>query len=178
MRLRPKLTQLRPDLLAFATSLTLEPSEAEDLVQEAILRALLSPATPRNGRDLRPWMFRIVRNLFIDARRRERVRRQYSGTDAHVSGSGRETDADPVETILVRQAFAGLSRRDREILSLVDILGLSYAEAAEALGVPAGTVMSRLSRARRAMIEAIGNSNVRPIGRRSNGRGANGRCGA
>jgi RNA polymerase sigma-70 factor (ECF subfamily) len=73
---------------------------------------------------------------------------------------------DAVETLMVRQAFASLSRRDREVLCLVDVLGLRYAEAAWVIGAPAGTVMSRLSRARRAMMERMGESNVRPMRKR------------
>ena len=173
MRLREALVCLRPDLLAFATTLTLDRVPAEDLVQDAVLRALRSPAAPRNIDDLRPWMFRVIRNLFIDSMRKEHVRREFSRTHARSSDVGvfSAGGSDPVETLLVRQAFARLAARDREILGLVDILGLSYAEAAAVLGVPAGTVMSRLSRARRAMIAAMGDSNVRPMARRKEGRG-------
>lgn len=156
--------------MAFAMSLTLDPAMAEDVVQEAILRALQSPAAPRNIDDLRPWMFRVVRNIFIDDLRKERVRREFSRahgrlSDAGVS-AGRSVGTDPVETILVRQAFARLAVRDREILGLVDILGLSYREAAEVVGMPIGTVMSRVSRARRAMLAALGENNVRPMAKR------------
>lgn len=151
-------------------SLTLDPAMAEDIVQDAILRALRSPAAPRNIGDLRPWMFRVIRNIFIDGMRKERVRREFSRAHARLSGAGGFGGAsaapDPVETLLVRQAFARLPARDREILGLIDILGLSYAQAANVLGVPPGTVMSRLSRARRAMIAALGESNVRPMARR------------
>lgn len=64
---------------------------------------------------------------------------------------------------MVRQAFAKLATRDREILCLVDILGLTYAEAATVIDVPLGTVMSRVSRARRAMIERLGETNIHPL---------------
>lgn len=173
MRLRKALGQLRPDLLSYAMSLTLKSAAAEDLAHDAVLRALRSPATPRKIDDLRPWMFRVIRNLFIDSMRKERVRREFSRAHARLSDVGAfpPEHGDPVETLLVRQAFARLGARDREILGLVDILGLSYAQAATVLGVPAGTVMSRLSRARRAMIAAMGDSNVRPMARRKEGRG-------
>lgn len=166
MRLHRKLTLLRPELLAFATSLTLDRTAAEDLVHDAMLRALEARSAPRALADLRPWMFRVLRNLFIDGKRRERVQREFSQAHGRLSGIGAAPGADPVETVLVRQAFARLSAREREILGLVDILGLSYAQAAEVIGVPAGTVMSRLSRARRAMLAALGESNVRPLARR------------
>lgn len=119
-------------------------------------------------------MFRVIRNLFIDSMRKERVRREFYRAHARLSDVGASSagGGDPVETLLVRQAFARLAAREREILGLVDILGLSYAQAAAVLGVPAGTVMSRLSRARRAMIAAMGESNVRPMARRKEERGS------
>lgn len=168
MRLRHRLSLLRPELLAFATSLALDRTAAEDLVQDAILRALESRSAPRRIDDLRPWMFRVVRNLFIDAMRRERTRREFSRAHSRLSGAGIDAAAvaDPVETVLVRQAFARLGVREREILGLVDIMGLSYAEAAGVIGVPVGTVMSRVSRARRAMLALLGESNVRPLAKR------------
>jgi len=64
---------------------------------------------------------------------------------------------------MVRQAYAKLAPRNREILCLVDILGLTYAQAASVIDIPLGTVMSRVSRARRAMIERMGETNVRPM---------------
>ena len=165
MRLSRTLAGLRPELVAYARSLTLDATDAEDLAQSAILRALQSGTAPRETRDLRPWMFRVVRNLFIDDKRKERVQREYSLAQGRLFDSEPAQAGDPAETLVVRQAFAGLAPREREILCLVDILGLTYAEAAAALDIPAGTVMSRVSRARRAMIERMDGSNIRPLQR-------------
>lgn len=163
MRIRSRLNALRPDLLAYAKSLTLEEAGAEDLVQDAMLRALQAGSAPRKEAELRPWMFRILKNLFIDEKRKERVRREFSISENRLLSAGPQHAPDPVEALMVRQAFAKLSAREREILCLIDMLGLSYAQAATVIDVPPGTVMSRVSRARRAMIERMGESNVRPL---------------
>ncbi|MDH3667524.1 MAG: sigma-70 family RNA polymerase sigma factor [Paracoccaceae bacterium] len=166
MRLARVLTTLHPELLAFAASLTLNPAEAEDLVQDAVVRALQSGKAPRQSADLRPWMFRIIKNLFIDGKRKKRVQREFSAMQSRLSDALPAGSGDPVEALMVRQAYAKLAARDREILCLVDILGLTYAEAATAIDVPPGTVMSRVSRARRAMIERMGETNIRPLRKR------------
>ena len=169
------LSALRPEFLAYAMSLEPEPAAAEDLVQEAILRALGSSSAPREAADLRPWMFRIIRNLFLDGCRRTRVRQEFSSHVVRLLDTGGRGGApsteDPVEALIVRQALERLAGHEREILCLVDVLGLTYREAAAVLEVPQGTVMSRLSRARRAMIRELGESNVRPLGGRNRGRG-------
>jgi len=160
------LIALQPELLAYARSLTLDISEAEDLVHDAVVRALQSGSAPKKIADLRPWMFRIIKNLFIDRKRKERVRWEYSIAQNRLSDIGPAQTGDPVEALMVRQAYAKLAPREREILCLVDILGLTYAEAAAVIDVPVGTVMSRVSRARRAMIERMGETNVRPMKKR------------
>jgi RNA polymerase sigma-70 factor (ECF subfamily) len=111
-------------------------------------------------------MFRVIKNLLIDKRRKERVQREYLAAHDRLSGIGVSTSGDVVETMIVRQAYARLGRRDREVLCLVDILGLTYAEAAQVIGIPVGTVMSRISRARRAMIARLDQTNVSPLRRR------------
>ncbi len=166
LRLRRKLILLQPELLAYARSLMLELSGAEDLVHDAVVRALHSGSAPKQIADLRPWMFRVIKNLFIDQKRKERVQREYSVTQSRLSDIELPRTGDPVETLMVRQAYAKLSTRDREILCLVDILGMTYAQAASAIDVPLGTVMSRVSRARRAMIDQMGETNIRPLRKR------------
>ena len=166
MRLGRKLTALRPELLAFAASLTQDTGEAEDLAHDAVVRALQSGSAPKRIADLRPWMFRIIKNLFIDEKRKERVQREFSIAQNRLSDTEPAQTGDPVEALMVRQAYAKLAPREREILCLVDILGLTYAEAATVIDVPVGTVMSRVSRARRAMIERMGETNVRPMKKR------------
>lgn len=147
------LEQLLPELRAYARSVG-GASEAEDLVQDAIERALKSPNRPDNLTQLRPWMFRVIRNLSIDEVRRQIVRREYSATQSRLfNGATANTDAD--RDLIVRLAYESLSPHGREIVFLVDIMGMKYSEAAQIVGVPAGTVMSRLSRARRDMLNYI-----------------------
>lgn len=161
---RRAVAALHPELLAYAQSLTLDTAAAEDLVHEALLRVLQSDKVPQESNRLRPWAFRVLKNLFLDLQRRQKVRLNYLQSEAQLAD---EPDAgDPVEMLLVRQAYERLAPRDREILCLIDILGFTYSEASEIIGIPLGTVMSRISRARRSMLELIEDSNVRPFRKR------------
>lgn len=155
------LAALHPELLAYARSLTLDAAAAEDLVHDALLRALQSESIPRDPDELRPWAFRVLKNLFLDGQRRHKVRMEYSRAQEQLATGLRAPD--PVEVLVVRQAYGKLSSRDREILCLIDILGFTYAEASRIIDVPLGTVMSRISRARRSMLNLMQESNVRPF---------------
>lgn len=141
-----------PALRRYALSLTRNAADAEDLVQEALLRAYERSTTFRSGGNLRGWLLSIVHNLFVDRRRsassalrheHEFVRRMA----AHLPANQFET----MRLSQVRRGFDLLPDDQREVLHLVTIEGLSYEEAAAVLGVPAGTVMSRLSRGREAL---------------------------
>ncbi|MGM3217357.1 sigma-70 family RNA polymerase sigma factor [Pseudomonas sp. PhalM4] len=149
---RELLTRLR----RFAVWLTREPGRADDLVQATVERALSRRDQQRDADALRAWLFTILYRQFLDGKRRERLHARW------LSWSGRaERDDEPVgdnlEAIVLAQAdlqaFARLSAEQRALLLLVSIEGLSYKEAAQALGIPIGTVMSRLSRARNALRE-------------------------
>ncbi|MGR3713004.1 MAG: RNA polymerase sigma factor [Shimia sp.] len=145
---------LLPELRAYALSLSKHRHDSEDLVQDAIERALRSDKRPKPLADLRPWMFRIIRNLHVDETRKKRVRMEYSNTQSRLSIDLAQSH-NHAEDITVRTTFATLPTAMREVLFLVDVMGMKYAEAAEIMDVPHGTVMSRISRARRALIEAI-----------------------
>ncbi len=145
---------LLPELRAYALSLSKHRHDSEDLVQDAIERALRSDKRPKPLADLRPWMFRIIRNLHVDETRKKRVRMEYSNTQSRLSIDLTQSH-DHAEDITVRTTFATLPPAMREVLFLVDVMGMKYAEAAKIMDVPHGTVMSRISRARRALIEAI-----------------------
>lgn len=145
---------LLPELRAFAQAIGDTRDDAEDLVQDAIERALRAANPPGKLAELRPWLFRVIRNLHYDELRKRRVRREYLADairQSDISAAPTETERD----VLLRQAFAKLSPERREILVLVDVLGLKYSETAEVLDLPAGTVMSRLSRARRALLALV-----------------------
>jgi RNA polymerase sigma-70 factor (ECF subfamily) len=142
-------------LLRVARSLVRRPADAEDLVQETLVRAYRS-IERFDGRHPRAWLLTIMRNAEINRHRRRRPELlddpdvelerlsdesdERHGPEALVVGA--EFDA------VVAHALAALPDRFRQVVELVDISGLSYAEAAEALGIPVGTVMSRLHRAR------------------------------
>lgn len=151
----PLITQLLPDLRAYARTLADSDQDAEDLVGDAIERAIRSGAAPEELASLRPWMFRIIRNLSFDELRKRRVRREYAQALTRLESTGRASGLTVEDSALLRRAYEALNAREREILFLVDIMGLSYAEAAAVLEVPKGTIMSRVSRARQALLARI-----------------------
>jgi RNA polymerase sigma-70 factor (ECF subfamily) len=158
--IRAELVSLLPRLRRFAWSLTGSRDEGDDLVQAGCLKALGSLDQYQPGTRLDAWMFRILRTGWID---RVRYRARRPGTSdpdtlAALSDAGlgaREAEGR-LTLARVRTAMDGLPPEHREVLALVAIEGLSYREAADTLGIPIGTVMSRLGRARArlgAMIE-------------------------
>jgi RNA polymerase sigma-70 factor (ECF subfamily) len=146
-------------LLRVAHSLTRHDADAEDLVQETLVRAF--GAIERfDGRHPRAWLLTIMRNAHANQLRRHRPERVEPETVLEGIADGPERGVE--ETALagtfdsaVYTAFRGLPAHYREVVELVDLDGLSYEEAASALGVPVGTVMSRLHRGRRRMREVL-----------------------
>lgn len=150
------LTQMEillPELRAYAVAICSSRDDAEDLVQDAIERALRAESRPRVLDELRPWMFRVIRNLHYDELRKKRVRREYLAAERRLSDEAGSSDT--ARDVLIRIAFERLPPETREVLCLVDIMGLKYAEAAKVMDVPPGTVMSRISRARKALLAAV-----------------------
>ena len=139
-------------LRRYARSLTRDSTDAEDLVHDALVRAYERRGTFRSGGNLRAWLLSIVHNAFIDKMRSHR------SEAARVEQAGYLTDASTpapqehsVRLAQVREAFFSLPEEQRSALHLVAIEGLSYQEAADASGVPLGTLMSRIGRARAAL---------------------------
>ena len=156
-----QLTQIEillPELRAYAIAICTSRSDAEDLVQDAVERGLRSDRRPARLDQLRPWMFRTIRNLHYDELRKRRVRREYLEAEKRLSEEAGTADA--ARDALTRLAFEKLSPKTREVLCLVDIMGLTYAEAARVMDVPPGTVMSRISRARRALLMIVEGAQV------------------
>lgn len=154
------LLGLLPRLRRFALSLTGNMAEADDLTQAACLRALERRRRYRDGTRLDSWLFRIAQNLWIDERRRHRRRREQSIDSAplsHVSTPAwAETQAeDRLMLSAVDRAIMDLPEEQRAVLVLTTVDGLAYREAAAILGLPIGTVMSRLARARLALADAL-----------------------
>jgi len=153
-------------LYRVALRLSRNPTVAEDLVQEAMLRAWRSFHTFREGTNIRAWLYRILMNAHVDryrkAARTPEVLEEEIG-DEYLYAGARDGDAlsqagNPEVEVLdrimdqeVRESLDALPLPFRAAVMLVDVEGFSYKEAAEILGVPIGTVMSRLSRARHAL---------------------------
>lgn len=141
-------------LFGYARALTQDADVAADLYQDTVLRAIASRAAPAAERAFRAWLFSIMRNRWIDRLRAERRQPEIDALDddtvaAEFIPMGFESVL--VNQLAVRQAFARLTLQQRDVLTLVDVGGFSYEEAAEMLGVPRGTIMSRVSRARQAL---------------------------
>lgn len=135
-----------------ALRLTRHAHDAEDLAQEAYAKVLSRPRVIRNGDDL-GYLLRAVRNTHFSARRSEARRDCTALAPADLERIA-HTGGDPHAAAEVREVVDGigeLPRTQRDVVVAVDLVGLSYAEAAGALDVPIGTVMSRLSRGRDAL---------------------------
>jgi RNA polymerase sigma-70 factor (ECF subfamily) len=149
---RSDVIELLGPLRRYAKSLTRDDSQADDLVQDALLRAYERRGTFHSGGNLRGWLLSILHNTFIDERRRwtaDRLREQHA---AELSESVAPPEQEArVQLQQIRQAFLLLPEDQRTVLHLVTIEGLSYQEAATALNIPVGTLMSRLGRARAAL---------------------------
>jgi len=136
--------------------------DAQDVVQDAALRAFKHFAGFRGG-DARAWFLTIVRNCCLTAQRQRGRRRMDSLSEDHdaVAVEPRGADALAIERsdrAAIERAVAALPIEYREVIVLREVEGLSYAEISEVAGVPIGTVMSRLSRARQRLASALGRS--------------------
>ena len=134
-----------PRLRRYARALTGDSHRADDLVQDTLERALAKFHLWRRGSDLRAWMFAIMHNVFVN---QLKARRELALDEAAQAALESAPRSDPLELRDLDAALRCLPAEQREVLLLVGLEQLSYAEAGEALGVPMGTVMSRLSRGR------------------------------
>lgn len=155
-----ELIALLPRLRRFARSLAGHPDRADDLVQEACERALRGQAGFIPGTRFDAWVFRILRNAWLDSHRRRAARGgEHAAFDAVAEAAGedgRVTSGSRDDLMDAERALLRLPPEQREALVLTCIEGLTFAEAAEVLGIPAGTVMSRSARGRIALAEALG----------------------
>ncbi len=157
-------------LYASAFRFTRNPSDAEDLVQETVLRAFRFYDRFEAGSNMRAWLLRILTNTFINRYRRKVMEKgvledekSYGVSDHCVSHAAMRMLTDPVESaqrrlILaeIQHALDNLSEDYRLIVLLADVEELSYREIAEVMGCPIGTVMSRLFRARKMLQQHLG----------------------
>jgi len=139
-------------LLRFARRLCQASAEAEDLVQEALMRAWGSFHQLRADSNSRAWLFRILLNCWYSEGRRRSARI----TPASLEEAGGLCRGDLQEAVEINQALAMLPHTQRAVLLLAAVEGFTCREMAEMLSIPPGTVMSRLSRARAAMRELAG----------------------
>lgn len=156
---RQELVALLPRLRRFAYSLTGSMDDANDLVQAACERALTRLDQFQPGTRLDSWMFRIVQTVWIDMTRYAGRRRKVNDEEAleRVPHDARihESVEARADLAIVRRTVADMPEDQRAVLALVVMDGMSYQEAATTLQVPIGTIMSRLSRARRKLAEAV-----------------------
>lgn len=139
-------------LYRYAVTLTRNRIEADDLVQDCMERALRKWKLRRGSVPLRPWLFRMMRNLHVSRWRRMRRHQGHAQLDefsAQPPVAGNQEDRVELNRLLTR--LMDLPSEQREALVLVTIEGLSYADTARTLGVAEGTVMSRISRARASL---------------------------
>jgi RNA polymerase sigma-70 factor (ECF subfamily) len=151
------LEALIPRLRRFARALTGGREAADDLTQDTLERAWIKRELWQPGTNLRAWLFSVMHSVFINSRRKARP--VLSLDDLPDGGAERQADCNSAETDValseLHDALQSLPGEQREVLLLVGLEQLTYAEAAEALLIPIGTVMSRLSRGRERLRQLL-----------------------
>jgi RNA polymerase sigma-70 factor (ECF subfamily) len=160
-----------PNLRAFANSLCGDPTRADDLVQDTLVKAWINLDGFEKGSNLKAWLFTILRNTYFSELRKRR--REVEDADGAIAERMSVLPEQQVHMDLVdfKKAFGTLSDDQKEVLLLVGAEGFSYEEAAEITNAAVGTVKSRVNRARVALTKALGfeagetfNSNAEFIG--------------
>lgn len=154
-----ELSALLPRLRRFAHGLSRSPADADDLTQMTVERALRSKAQWQPGTRLDSWLYRIMRNLWIDTvrSRGRKERLEAPAEEAETLGHDpRGAIEASIDLNRVMTAMDRLPDEQREVVALILIEGFGYREAAEMLGLPIGTVSSRLVRGRTALLALVG----------------------
>ena len=154
-----QLAALLPRLRRFAHALSRNSADADDLTQAAIERALRSRDQWQPGTRLDSWSYRIMRNLWIDRGRvqsRRTARELPEEEGLSVGEDPRDAMAAAVDLKRIMQAMARLPDEQREVVALILVEGFGYREVSEMLGLPIGTVSSRLVRGRTALLAMVG----------------------
>jgi len=168
-RFEDDVVALLPQLYSAALRLTRNPADAEDLLQETLLRAYRGYGTFKAGTNLRAWLYRILTNSFINRYRRQSRRPAEVELgeleDLYLyrrlgeqSGATRSAEEEALERFVdedIKAAVEALPENFRIPVLLADVEGFSYKEIARIMGVPIGTVMSRLHRGRKALEKAL-----------------------
>lgn len=153
--LQPLLIAAVPNLRAFANSLCGDPTRADDLVQDTLVKAWTHLHSFEKGSNLKAWLFTILRNTYFSDLRK--LRREVEDADGAMAErlSVLPEQHGHMDMIDFRKAFSTLSADQKEVLLLVGAEGFSYEEAAEITSAAVGTVKSRVNRARNALTKAL-----------------------
>lgn len=166
--MKKQLLELLPSLRRFSLSLTNSPHDADDLLQATVER-LLAKGVPGDV-ELARWAFTVCRNLWIDEYRARKVRRNAEWDPSLAEGMHVDGEREAhlrMELEQVNEAMRQLPEDQHLVLSMVAVQGLSYKGVAEALGLPLGTVTSRLARARGRLAELLNAGTKKPTGETS-----------
>jgi RNA polymerase sigma-70 factor (ECF subfamily) len=150
---RSRTCEHLPRLRRYARALTGDAARADDLVQDTLERALAKLNLWQPGSDLRAWLFTLMHNLYLNQVRASRPAKSVLDEALDVPVSGGQMEALGARDI--HAAIARLPETQREVMLLVGLEQFDYAEAAQVLGMPVGTAMSRLSRARERMRQLL-----------------------
>jgi RNA polymerase sigma factor (sigma-70 family) len=154
-----ELVALLPRMRRFAHALSRNPADADDLTQATIERALRSRDQWQPGSRLDSWAYRIMRNLWIDTVRSRSRKEKVEAPAEEAERIGEDPTAGMDASIDLSRMMAAMERlpdEQREVVALILIEGFGYRETAEMLGLPIGTVSSRLVRGRTALLEMVG----------------------
>ena len=154
-----ELSALLPRLRRFAHGLSRNPADADDLTQLTLERALRSRAQWQPGTNLDRWLYKIMRNLWIDTVRVRARKERFEAPPEEADTLGHDPRPAIEASVDLKRVMAAMERlpdEQREVVALILIEGFGYREAAELLGLPIGTVSSRLVRGRTALLAMIG----------------------
>lgn len=153
---KAELIELLPSMRAFARSLTHNAAQADDLVQDTLVKALANVERFEPGTNLRAWLFTILRNHYYSQLRE--LKREVEDADGKYAAriAVRPEQDGSVDLADFKIAFARLAPDHREVLTLVGASGCSYEEAAQICGCAVGTIKSRVNRARKKLADMLG----------------------
>lgn len=147
-----------PALRRYSRSLVRSDLDGEDLLQDCVEKVLARRAQ-RRGANLRAWAFTIMTNLYRSRHRHRSLHPEVEFEEV-LGLVAEQENADPLERLRLKRALDRLSAENRSVLRLVVIEGYRYQDVADLMAIPIGTVMARLSRARRQLAEAMKDDNV------------------
>lgn len=157
---KAELASLIPHLRAFARSLCGDATLADDLAQDAMLKAWKARASYEPGTNMKAWAFTILRNLFYSEKRRSWRRQPLDPEVAEATLVANDNPAGTMELMALRNAIYELPDDQREALILVGAGSLAYEDVAEICGCAVGTIKSRVSRARKAVTEILESNEI------------------